>query len=125
MHLTFIFKILIKTGGEEPRIVVKLEDIVEIIEERKEEIFRHDPSESLRDRVYKKAVYEVGRLEQKYSLDQHLVTLGYCCILSPAVGNEPNRGGILDRFRKSTEGKPQYVLIFNGSLEEEGFGGED
>lgn len=98
--------------------IIKLGQIIEIIKQEHKQFLKHDPSQNFKDRVYNLTLESVGELQKKYSLDNYVRALGLY-LLSSALGNNPDRGGLCENFDKATEGKPSYILISNANFKSE------
>ncbi len=91
---------------EDVRERFPVEQIVQIITDG--DIFRHNIPHGIRGRIHRQARVELSKLEHGYSLEQHLVTLGYCFVLGPAFGWKADE--FKEQFHKSTRGRPEYVI---------------
>lgn len=96
---------------------IGLEKIVKDLQEERKEIFKHDPSKCLRDKIFHYTSDRINDLQDDFSLDKYVLTLG-CFLLSSAFGNDPNRGDLSEKFDKACDDHPKYVLISDAKFRE-------
>ena len=103
---------------EESPNLICLEKIVDTVHKEHKQILKHDPSRSLKDRAYYLADKSVSELNEGYSLEKYVLALGLY-LLSSALGNNPERGNLDQKFDNAGEGHPKYVLISKARFREE------
>ncbi|MFH1401114.1 MAG: hypothetical protein ABIH41_06360 [Nanoarchaeota archaeon] len=61
--------------------------------------------------VYEQSERELRKLEEKYSLDQHVLAAAYVFMLNPAFGSFPDENGQAARFYEATQSSVSYNLL--------------
>jgi hypothetical protein len=82
----------------------------------KQQFFKYKTPESLRDRVQRVALTEIGKLQLRYSLEQHLLVIGYVLLASVFHVEQDD---IHPAYASATARRPEYVFLLPPEFRED------